>query len=89
MAARRANFEFHFSVTRLTDADRTRWRGRTGRFDAATIQQICQGMSDRVAYLCGPISMMKESGKALLSLGVAAKDIRTEAFVGVRPTFGG
>jgi len=89
MAARRANFEFHFSLTRATDADRTRWRGRTGRFDAATIQQICQGMSDRVAYLCGPISMMEESGKALLSLGVAAKDIRTEAFVGVSPRFGG
>ncbi len=88
MAARRPSLKLHFALSRPDSADRVGgWKEHIGRFDGAAIRRLCAGMSDRTAYLCGPIAMMEETGRALLELGIPPAQIRTEAFVGVSPTF--
>jgi ferredoxin-NADP reductase len=88
LASARPGFCFHFTLTRPEPEDLAgRWSGRSGRFDAAAVRELCAGMSDRVAYLCGPLPMMEEIGRALLELGIAPERVRTEAFVGTSPTF--
>lgn len=79
--------QIYHSLTRPDAGDG--WTGRRGRFDAAAIRELCGNMTDRIAYLCGPVSMMEECGRELLNSGVPAANIRTEAFLGTSPTFGG
>lgn len=86
MERKHSNFEFHYSITRPS-VELTAWTGRVGRFDAAAIREICKNMTDRIVYLCGPVAMMEEVGKLLITIGVPAENIKTEAFVGVSPTF--
>lgn len=86
MAAKCRNFEFHYSLTRVKDGDR--WGGRVGRFDASVVNEICQNMTDRIIYLCGPVAMMEEMGRSFIDMGVKSTDIRVEAFLGTNPTFG-
>ncbi|MFN0204930.1 MAG: ferredoxin reductase [Planctomycetota bacterium] len=87
MERKHSNFEFHYSITR-PNPELTAWTGRVGRFDAAAIREICKNMTDRIVYLCGPVPMMEEIGRLFITMGVPPEHIKTEAFVGVSPTWG-
>jgi ferredoxin-NADP reductase len=88
MARRRPAWSVHLAITRPSTEDGGGgWPGAIGRFDAGRLQTLCAGWTDRVAYLCGPLPMMEETGRALLALGFPAASIRTEAFLGTSPEF--
>lgn len=85
IALRRPNVRLHFALTRAGRAGA--FDGRIGRLDETAVRDLCAGAAGRTAYLCGPVPMMEEIGRTLLDLGFPPERIRTEAFVGVAPTF--
>lgn len=55
------------------------WSGRCGRIDAVLLQSVKDLAACR-AHLCGPPSMMEAVRGALVGLGLAENQVRTEAF---------
>lgn len=71
------NVHVHISVTQPGDSD---WSGPTGRLTAEVIQSVVPDIAQYPVHICGPQAMMDASKAALLTLGVAAPAIKTEAF---------
>lgn len=88
MEARRPNFEFHFALTR-DPGGFPGPRGHRGRFAPEFLLRAFETRRDHVAYLCGPMPFMETIGKLLLAAGFPPTSIRTEAFIGTSPDFGG
>ncbi|HNX39721.1 MAG TPA: hypothetical protein PKK11_03990 [Methanothrix sp.] len=58
------------------------WKGRTGRIDAAMIQEFAPDYGTRVFYSSGPAAMVDAMISALEQLGIAKEQIKKEYFPG-------
>src|SRR5262249_11880477 len=56
------------------------WSGAVGRIDARMLASAVPQIATQRAHICGPPPMMDAVKAALLSLGVAEGNIKTEAF---------
>jgi ferredoxin-NADP reductase/Fe-S-cluster-containing hydrogenase component 2 len=56
------------------------WSGRKGQIDAALLAQTVPDIVSHRTHICGPPAMMDAVKSALVGLGVAEAQIRTEAF---------
>src|SRR5262249_45586772 len=56
------------------------WSGRRGRIDGSLLTEALQDFTNYRTHICGPPSMMDAVKAALLGLGVAETQVRTEAF---------
>jgi ferredoxin-NADP reductase/epoxyqueuosine reductase QueG len=71
------NLDVHVAISRAGSGARN---GPQRRIDAAFLAESISDISGKLAFLCGPSSMMESVTEALLSLGVPASNIRKEAF---------
>ena len=77
IAARYPNLDVHLTSTRAEDEG---WQGHRERIDAATLSTWVPDIAERRIHVCGPDAMMTGVRVALDALGIAAEQIRTEAF---------
>jgi ferredoxin-NADP reductase len=73
------NSNLRVTVTMSNPGDET-WSGVRGRIDAALLTAAVPDFTSCRAHICGPPSMMDAVKAALLGLGVAETQVRTEAF---------
>lgn len=66
-----------YTVTRGSPDQMTDWTGRIGRVDEGLLREQ-MGSPQALYYLCGPDTMIDETAKTLLRLGVAEPRIRFE-----------
>lgn len=71
------NLDVHVAMSR---AGSGAWNRPQKRIDAAFLSESVPEISAKLAFVCGPSSMMESVTEALLSLGVPAANIRKEAF---------
>lgn len=75
---RHPNAHPYITVTRPEGTD---WDGPTGRLDARALAAAVVGIEKGYrVHICGPQAMMDAARAALEELGVAAADVKTEAF---------
>ncbi len=58
------------------------WQGKTGRLDAAMLQQLVPDFHERYFMLSGPHGMVVNYKKLLKSVGVSRRQIKTDYFPG-------
>jgi ferredoxin-NADP reductase len=73
------NPNLHVTVTMSRPGDEP-WSGAVGRIDARLLASAVPRIAAQRAHICGPPPMMDAVKAALLSLGVAEGNIKTEAF---------
>ena len=56
------------------------WWGEMGRVDREKIERLCGDIAGKAFYVCGPPSMMRDTLRALRSLGVARSRLHYEYF---------
>ncbi len=71
----------HVLTTVTRDADDTAWTGARGRPDVPLVERFVPNLREIPIYICGPDSMMNGIRDLLLSMGVDASRIHTEAFL--------
>ncbi len=64
----------------MSRPDGESWSGRKGQIDAALLAAAVPDIASQRAHICGPPAMMDAVKSALVALGVAEAQIRTEAF---------
>ena len=72
-----ANLRATVSMSRPGDEP---WSGAVGRIDERLVAAAVPDIASKRAHICGPPSMMDAVKAALLGLGVAEANIKTEAF---------
>lgn len=70
----------HFEVTYTLT--REEWSGRTGRIDAALLDELAGALDDPAYYLCGTPGMVEDMVRALEGLGVDGERVLYEEFWG-------
>jgi ferredoxin-NADP reductase len=76
LAARNGNLNLTVTMSAPGEA----WSGVIGRIDAALLASAVPEIATRRAHVCGPPAMMDAVKAALVSLGLAEDQIKTEAF---------
>jgi len=64
----------------MSRPDGAAWNGRNGQIDAALLAAAVPEIASHRAHICGPPAMMDAVKSALIGLGVAEEQIKTEAF---------
>ncbi len=77
MTRQAQNFRRLYTVTRGSTGQNTNWTGRVGRLDESLLREQL-GSPQALYYLCGPDTMIDETARLLLRLGVAEPKIRFE-----------
>lgn len=77
LQARNSNLRVTVTMSR---PDLESWDGRRGHIDASLLAESVPGIASQRAHICGPPSMMEAVRTALIGLGLAEEQIRTEAF---------
>jgi ferredoxin-NADP reductase len=77
LEARNPNLRVTVTMSR---PDGKPWSGRKGQIDAALLAQTVPDIVSHRTHICGPPAMMDAVKSALVGLGVAEAQIRTEAF---------
>ncbi|MBX9608015.1 MAG: 2Fe-2S iron-sulfur cluster binding domain-containing protein [Gammaproteobacteria bacterium] len=83
----RANPKLHVTVT-MSRPEGTDWPGPRGRLTKELLTQAVPDLAARRVHLCGPPSMMEATKALLTALGVAAEQLKTEAFGAPKPALG-
>jgi ferredoxin-NADP reductase/Fe-S-cluster-containing hydrogenase component 2 len=73
------NANLHVTAT-MSRPGRESWSGAVGRIDARLLAAAVPQIAVRRAHICGPPAMMDDVRAALVALGMAESNIRTEAF---------
>jgi ferredoxin-NADP reductase len=76
---KRRNPNLVTTVTMSNPGDET-WSGSRGSISTGLLASAVQDISTCRSHICGPPAMMDEVKVALLKLGVAENQVRTEAF---------
>lgn len=65
----------------LTRAHPENWNGYTRRIDAAMLREVAAplGKNARV-FICGPTALVENAANALVQIGIAASNVKTERF---------
>lgn len=77
LQSRNGNLRVTVTMSRPGDEP---WPGAVGRIDAPLPAAAVPQIAGRRAHVCGPPTMMDDVTAALIALGVARSNIRTEAF---------
>jgi ferredoxin-NADP reductase len=77
LSARNANLGITVTMSRPADMH---WAGPIGRIDAALLASAVPDIAMQRAHICGPPAMIGAVKAALIGLGVADSQIKTEAF---------
>ena len=72
----------HICITLTRPDSSSMWTGERGRATAELLTRVVPNLTQLPVYLCGPTEMMDATSELLISLGVPASKIRTEAFAG-------
>ena len=64
----------------MSRPDGAAWNGRNGQIDAALLAAAVPEIASHRAHICGPPAMMDAVKSALIGLGMAEEQIKTEAF---------
>jgi ferredoxin-NADP reductase len=57
------------------------WDGYTRRIDIQMLEEVAKPFGSNLkAYICGPTALVEDVANGLVSLGIPAKQIRTERF---------
>ncbi|MBI2798702.1 MAG: 2Fe-2S iron-sulfur cluster binding domain-containing protein [Gammaproteobacteria bacterium] len=83
-ALQRRNPHLHVAVT-ISKAEGTDWKGARGRISKELLMQTVPDLASRRIHLCGPPTMMDSIRALLTDLGVAAEQVKTEAFGATKP----
>lgn len=83
-ALQRVNAKLHVTIT-MSDAEGTDWKGPRGRLTKELLTQAIPHLASRRIHLCGPPLMMDSTKAILTELGVAAAQVKTEAFGTPKP----
>ena len=83
-ALQRVNSKLHVVVT-MSRPDGTDWQGPRGRITKELLTQTVPDLASRRIHLCGPPLMMEATKAILTALGVAAEQLKTEAFGTPKP----
>lgn len=67
----------------LTEAVPRDWTGSTGRIDAQMIRKAVPDYRERVFYLSGPPTMVREHERMLRALGIGRNRIKKDSFAGL------
>lgn len=78
-ALKSRNANLHATVTMSRPGDEP-WAGPVGRIDARLLATAVPDIAAQRIHLCGPPEMMTAVKTALFELGVAASNVKTEAF---------
>jgi ferredoxin-NADP reductase len=77
LEARNPNLRVTVTMSRPNGAV---WNGRNGQIDAALLTAAVPEIPSHRAHICGPPAMMDSVKSALIELGMAEEQIKTEAF---------
>jgi ferredoxin-NADP reductase len=77
LEARNPNLRVTVTMSR---PDGAAWNGRNGQIDAALLAAAVPEIASHRAHICGPPAMMDAVKSALIGLGMAEGQIKTEAF---------
>ncbi|MDE1871166.1 MAG: hypothetical protein KGI06_02915 [Candidatus Micrarchaeota archaeon] len=66
------------TVTRPQEGDG--WTGQTGHIDSKLIEKYSPDVTERTAYICGPLEFVKAVKDALVSLKVPLNDIKADVW---------
>jgi ferredoxin-NADP reductase len=77
LEARNPNLRVTVTMSR---PDGAAWNGRNGQIDAALLAAAVPEIASHRAHICGPPAMMDAVKSALIGLGMAEEQIKTEAF---------
>jgi ferredoxin-NADP reductase len=77
LEARNPNLRVTVTMSRPNGAV---WNGRNGQIDAALLTAAVPEIPSHRAHICGPPAMMDAVRSALIELGMAEEQIKTEAF---------
>ena len=83
-ALQRVNPKLHVVVT-MSRPEGTDWQGPRGRITKELLTQTVPDLASRRIHLCGPPLMMEATKAILTALGVAAEQLKTEAFGTPKP----
>ena len=83
-ALQHRNPHLHVAVT-ISKAEGTEWKGARGRISKEWLTQLVPDLASRRIHLCGPPTMMDSIRALLTDLGVAAEQVKTEAFGATKP----
>jgi ferredoxin-NADP reductase len=76
--------DVNITLTRETSSS---WSGRTGRIDHNLLSELTSpAPEDLLCFVCGPTPFVESVANALVALGVAPRNVKTERF---GPTIGG
>lgn len=78
IAAENLNFKVVHTLSRAGN----NWTGRRGHVDSEMIREQIPDYMDRVFYVSGPPSLVKDCVQHLMRLGVEEDKIKTENFIG-------
>lgn len=73
-----ANPNFQFVVTCTRVRPEHQWSGRTGRVNAALLQEYVRDLKRTIFYTCGPTELVDAMEKLLLTAGTPKGQIRAE-----------
>ena len=83
-ALQHRNPHLHVAVT-ISKAEGIDWTGPRGRITKELLMQTVPNLASRRIHLCGPPTMMDSIRALLTELGVAAEQVKTEAFGATKP----
>ncbi len=76
--AQRLKLKTTVTVTRPAPGDG--WAGQTGHIDAAMVQKYAPDFSERMCYICGPLTFVKAVKDALAALNVPTQRISADVW---------
>lgn len=84
-ALEQANPRLHVTIA-MSRPDGTDWKGTRGHINKELLARAVPDIASRRVHLCGPPTMMDAIKAALIELGVAPEQVKTEAFGATKPT---
>ena len=80
LAALAQQLKLKTTVTVTRPAPGDGWTGQTGHIDAPMIQKYAQDFSERMCYICGPLTFVKAVKDALAALNVPTQRISADVW---------
>lgn len=84
-ALEQANPRLHVTIA-MSRPEGTDWKGTRGHINKELLARAVPDIASRRVHLCGPPTMMDAIKAALIELGVAPEQVKTEAFGATKPT---
>ena len=77
LAGRGNGFRVIHALTREQPAG---WTGYSRRIDKSMLAEVLEGTGNPEAFVCGPTPLVESVGEALVTLGLAPSQVKTERF---------